>query len=83
MPSKGLMIMVVGWIRKVSAFKCFIIDIRQTFRANPLSISNLETIISSHFTIMCMGKEFLSFFGSDPILDRFSCTLANLFPSFF
>ena len=55
-PSKALMIMVVRWIREVSTFKSSIVDIGQTFRADPLSISTLETIISSHFTIMCMGK---------------------------
>ena len=55
-PSKALMIMVVRWIKEVSTFKSYIVDIGQTFRADPLSISTLETIISSHFTIMCMGK---------------------------
>ena len=50
------MIMVVERIREVSTFKCSIVDIEQTFKADPLSISTLETIISSHFTIMCMGK---------------------------
>ena len=50
------MIMVVGWIREVSTFKRSIVDIGQTFRDDPLSINTLETIISSHFTIMCMGK---------------------------
>ena len=55
-PSKALMIMVVGRIREVSTFRCSIVDIGQTFRVDPLSISTLETIISSHFTIMCIGK---------------------------
>ena len=55
-PSMALMIMVVWWIREVSAFNCFIVDIGQTFRVDPLSINTLETIISSHLTIMCMGK---------------------------
>ena len=55
-PSKALMIMVVGQIREVSTFKCSKVDIGQTFRADPLSISTLATIISSHFTIMCRGK---------------------------
>ena len=50
------MIMVVWWIREVSTFKRSKVDIRQTFRLNPLSISTLGTIISSHLTIMCMGK---------------------------
>ena len=54
--SKALMIMVVGRIRDLSTFKRSIVDIEQTFRANPLSISTLEMIISSHFTIICMGK---------------------------
>ena len=54
-PSKALMIMLVGWIR-VSTFKISIVDIGQTFRVDPLSISTLEMIISLHFTIMCMGK---------------------------
>ena len=48
--------MVVGWIREVSTFKCSIVDIEQTLRADPLSIYTLKTIISSHFTIMCIGK---------------------------
>ena len=56
MPSKALMIMVVGRIRDVSIFKCSKVDIRKTFRANPLSISTLAKIISSHFTIKCMAK---------------------------
>ena len=56
MPSKTVMIMVVGRIREVFTFKRSIVDIRQTFRADPLSISTLEMIISSHFTIMYMGK---------------------------
>ena len=55
-PSKALMIMVVGQIRETSTFKRFKVDIEQTFRADPLSISTLATFISSHFTIMCMGK---------------------------
>ena len=55
-PSKAIMIMVVGWIREVSTFKCSIVDIEQTLRADPLSIYTLKTIISSHFTIMCIGK---------------------------
>ena len=55
-PSKALMIMVVGRIREVSTFKRSIVDIGHIFRADPLSISNLDTIISSHFIIMCMGK---------------------------
>ena len=50
------MIIVVGQIREVSTFKCFKVDIGQTFRANPLSSSTLATIISLHFTIVCMGK---------------------------
>ena len=54
--SKALMIMVIGQIREVSTFKCSIIDIGQAFRVDPLLISTLEMIISSHFTIMCMGK---------------------------
>ena len=56
LPSKALMIMVVRRIREVFTFKHSIVDIGQTFRTDPLSISTLETIISSHFTIMCMGK---------------------------
>ena len=55
-PSKALMIMVVGRIREVSIFKCSIVDNGQTFKADPLSISTLKMIISSHFTIMCTGK---------------------------
>ena len=55
-PSKAIMIMVVGWIREVSTFKHSIVDIGQTFRADLSSINTLATIISSHFTIMCMGK---------------------------
>ena len=55
-PSKALMIMVVGWIREVSTSKCSKVDIGQTFRADPLPISTLAMIISLHFTIMCMGK---------------------------
>ena len=55
-PSKALMIMVVGWIRDVSTFKLSKLDIRKTFRANPLLINTLATIISSLFTIMCIGK---------------------------
>ena len=55
-PSKALMIMVAGQIREVSTFKRSKVDIRQTFRANPFSISTLVTIISLHFAIICMGK---------------------------
>ena len=55
-PSKALMIMVVGWIREVSTFKHSKVDIGQTFRADLLSINTLTTRISSQFTIMCMGK---------------------------
>ena len=55
-PSKALLIMVVGWIREVSTFNRFKVDIGQTFKADLLSISTLATIISSHFTIMCIGK---------------------------
>ena len=50
------MIMVVGRIREVSTFKRSKVDIEQTLRVDPLSISTLAMIISSHFTIMCMGK---------------------------
>ena len=57
--------MVVGRIREVSIFRHSIVDIRHTFKADPLSINTLETIISSHFTIMCIGKVcFLPFGGS-------------------
>ena len=62
-PSKALIIMVVGQIRKISTFKRSKVDIGQTFRADPLSISALSTIISSHFTIMCMGKVWSLPFG--------------------
>ena len=55
-PSKALMIMVVGRIRDVSTFKRSKVKIGQTFKADPLSINTLETIIFSHFAIMCMGK---------------------------
>ena len=55
-PSKALMIMVVGRIKEVSTFKRSKVDIGQTIRADPLSINTLVTIISSHFTVMCMGK---------------------------
>ena len=55
-PSKALMIMVVRRIRKVSTTKRFKVDIGQTFRADPVLISTLATIISLHFTIICMGK---------------------------
>ena len=50
------MIMVVGQIREVSIFKHSKVDIGQSFRADLLPINTLATIISSHFTIMCMGK---------------------------
>ena len=50
------MIMVVGRIREVSIFNCFIVDIGQTFKVDPLSISTLEMIMSSHLIIMCLGK---------------------------
>ena len=50
------MIFVVGRVRVVSTFRRAITDIRHTFRVDPLSVSTLEKIISSHFTIMCMGK---------------------------
>ena len=50
------MVMVVGQIRDASTFKQSKVDIGQTFKANPLSISTLATTISSHFTIICMNK---------------------------
>ena len=55
-PSKALMVMVVGRISEVSTFKHSKMDIGQTFRVDPLSISTLAMIISSYFTIMCIGK---------------------------
>ena len=56
MPSKALMIMVVGQMRDVSIFKHSKMDIGQTFKVDPLSVSTLATIISLHFTIICMDK---------------------------
>ena len=56
MPSKALMIMVVGRIREVSTFKHTKVDIEQAFKVDPLSISTLVTIISSNLTIICMVK---------------------------
>ena len=50
------MVFVVGRVKVVSTFRRAITDIRHTFRVDPLSVSALEEIISSHFTIMCMGK---------------------------
>ena len=50
------MVMVVGQIRDASTFKQSKVDIGQTFKANPLSISTLGMTISSHFTIICMDK---------------------------
>ena len=63
-PLKALMIMVVKRIREVSKFKSPKVDIGQTFKANPLLISTLATIISSHFTIMCIGKVWSLPFGN-------------------
>ncbi|KAF3974605.1 hypothetical protein CMV_002074 [Castanea mollissima] len=57
------MIMLVGWIREVSTFKCSKVDIGKTFRADPLLISILARIITSHFTIMCISKVWSLPFG--------------------
>ena len=55
-PSKALRIMMVGQIREVSTFRRSTVDIGHTFRADALLTNTLEKIMSSQFTIMCMGK---------------------------
>ena len=54
--SKDLKIIVLGLIRDISTFKCSRVAIRQTFRADPLLINTLVTIMSSHLTTICMAK---------------------------
>ena len=56
MSSKALMIIVLGLIRDISTFKRSRVAIGQTFRADPLSISTLATIMSSHLTTICISK---------------------------
>ena len=56
MSSKALMIIVLGLIRGISTFKHLRVAIGQTFRADPLSISTLATIMSSHLTTTCIAK---------------------------
>ena len=56
-PSKALMIMVLGLIRDISTFKRSRVAIGQTFKVNPFSINTLAaTIMSSHLTTICMAK---------------------------
>ena len=50
---KALIIMLLGQIRDISTFRCSRVAIRQTFKANPLSINTLATIMSSHLTTIC------------------------------
>ena len=56
MPSKALMIVVVGLIRDISTFKRLRVAIKQTFKVDPLSINTLATIMSLHLTTICMAK---------------------------
>ena len=55
-PSKALMIMVLGLIRDISTFKRLRVAIKQTFKVDPLSINTLATIMSLHLTTICMAK---------------------------
>ena len=54
--SKALMIIMLDLMRDISTFRRSRVAIGQTFRANPLSINNLATIMSSHLTTICMTK---------------------------
>ena len=54
--SKVLMIIVLGLIRDISTFRRSRVAIGQTFRADPLLINTLATIMSSRLTTICLAK---------------------------
>ena len=56
MPLKVLMIMAPSQIKDISTFKRSRVTIGKTFKADPLSISTLTTIMSSHLTTICTAK---------------------------
>ena len=55
-PSKALIIIVLGRISDKSTFKHSRVPIRQTFRSYPLSINTLAIIMPSHLIAICMAK---------------------------
>ena len=55
-PLKALMIIIQGLIKDISTFRHLKVVIEQIFRADPLSINTLATIMSSYLTRICMAK---------------------------
>ena len=75
--SKALMIIVLGHIRDTSTFRCSKVAIEQTFRADPLSINTLTTIISSHLTTICMAKVWYFLSGGNSSSIKETWVVAN------
>ena len=77
-PSKALMILVLGLISNISTFRHSRVTNGKTFRANQLSINTFVTIMSSHLTMICMAKVWSLPFGGNSSLKKETWLVANI-----
>ena len=77
MPSKALMIIVLGLIRDISTFRRSRVAIGQTFKADPLLINTLATIMSSRLTTICLAKVWYLPFRGNSSFEKETWLVAN------